>query len=295
MTTWSAARWKRFLAIVGVCAWIVLAVPWHAYLRRWSGSIGHIGPTIVLGTFFGSTTLSALWLVFGVAGHARRLWIWLVCGMATTAALTINAWMSGGLQNDGPIMCLILGAVAMTQCALIAGVLWILGKATSARLRHLDELPVAVSGGDQQFGIGAVLTVTGIVAAVLGSMRLLLEWQTPNSNIVVHSIAFFGYFVLCNLFVALPFIITSLLRRFALVCSLIAIALAAGVTALEVSGYRQLDNHPGGDPWSTLLPVNIIQVGWVLLALSFVRRAGYRLSAAIPVSPRPEASAAPPP
>jgi hypothetical protein len=286
----SPARLNRDLAIVGVCAWLALAVAWPAYLGPWSKSIG---PNFVLGTFCGSTTLSALWLVFGAAGYARRLWIWLLCGMATAAALTINAWMSGGLQNDGPMMCLIMGAVAMTQSALIAGVLWILGKATGARLRHLDELSSKVGGGDQQFGIGAVLTVTGIVAAVLGGMRLLLEWQTPRSNIVVHSTAFLGYFVLCNLFVALPFTITPLLRRFALTCTLVALVLVVGVTALQVSGYRQFDNHPG-DGWNRFLPVNVIQVGWVLLALYFVRRAGYRLSAAIPASHRPEASAAQP-
>ena len=124
-----------------------------------------------------------------------------------------------------------------------------------------------------------MLVVTGLIAAILGGIRLALEVLTPEFKAGGRTIVIYGYLVLCNLFVVLPMIVAPLLRRFALTCTLAGLGFVGLITAFEASGFNQIESGPD-DAWAILLPLNFVQVGWVLLALYVVRRAGYRLSAA---------------
>ena len=290
----SADRLRRALAIIGLCAWLALLLVIPDFFSRWSGWAGRISAGVLLGTFFGGTTLSAMWLVFGRKGYARRIGRWLACCLAIMAAMTVNCLVSIMPMGRVVPMSALFGAVAAVQSGLIAGLLWILGKTTGAHLRHLDELPSDILGADQQFGIRAVLIATGLIAAVLSGIRWALDLNIPESSPDRRGIVIFGFLVLCNLFVVLPLIIGPLLRRFALTSTLAALGFVGLITALEVSGINQIERG-AANAWSILLLLNYAQAGWVLLALCFVRRAGYRLSAAIPVSPRPGAFAATPP
>jgi hypothetical protein len=286
MTPRSTAM-RRALAIIGVCAWLVLALVRPDFFSRWSSLAGQIGGGVMMGTFFGTTTLAAVWLAFGRQGFAGRIGQWLACCLAIMAAATVNMWMGGVPLDRVPPISALLSAVAVVQSALIASLLWILGKTTGIRLCHLDALPA-----DQQFGIRAVLVVTGLIAAILGGIRWALELHTPAPSAVSRAVSIYGYLVLCNLFMVLPLIVAPLLRRFALACTLGAIGFVVLVTAFEVSGLNQIERGPR-DGLLVLLPLNLAQVGWLVLALFVVRRAGYRLSAATPASHRSDTAAAP--
>ena len=94
----------------------------------------------------------------------------------------------------------------------------------------------------------------------------------------------FAYLALCNVFVTMPLLVAPLLRRFALVCTLLALAFVTLVTVGENSALVFIERAPNNTQlivWQRMYwATNYFQAMWVLLALGTLRLGGYRLAAA---------------
>lgn len=262
--------------MVGGSALVALVVAQPGLFSRWSSLAGQLGGGLLMGNLFGTITLVGIWVTFGTATLGGRVGRLVGCCLAIAAAATISAMIGGVPVSRLPPISMLFGVVAIVQCLLVTSLLWILGNASRARLRHLDDLPRSVRATDQQFGIREVLVVTAIIAVLLGAIRLILQLAPGAASPLTQGAIIWGYLVLCNVFIVLPVIVSPLLRRFALTCTLIALVFVGVVTGLEVTALHRIEKGPDTG-WIVFSLANYVQSAWVLLALGVLRYGGYRL------------------
>jgi hypothetical protein len=255
---------------------VALVVAQPGLFSRWSSVAGQLGGGVLMGTLFGTITLFAIWVALGTTTLGGTITRSVVCCLAIGAAATINALIGGVPINRLPPLSMLFCVVAIVQCLLVTGLLWILGKASRARLCHLESLPSGVRTADQQFGIREVLVVTAIIAVLLGAIRLILQLAPGAASPLAQGAIIWGYWVLCNVFIVVPVIVAPLLRRFALACTLIALVFVGVVTGLEVTALHRIEKGPDTG-WIAFALGNYVQSAWVLLALVVLRYGGYRL------------------
>jgi len=204
-----------------------------------------------------------------------------LCGSALVAVL-LNGLLSNMPDGQFPAFAGVFGLIAVGQWLLIAIPLWLLLTRRGISFRHVGELSPDVRATDQQFGIREILIVTAVTASLLSAIRWLfasLPWAPDES--MRRGLMIFGYLALCNVFVTLPLLVAPLLRRFAHVSTLIALAFIALITSCEVPAFHQVERNSTNERivWITLWVMNYVQAMWVLMALGTLRAGGYRLAA----------------
>ena len=137
--------------------------------------LNEISIGVVLGTLFGQASLAAAWTALG----PFRLIMRLPMSAAWIAAMVLLVAVG---ESHMPLQgLLIVGGAFTGQWLLVQMPLWTLVRIYGLRIAHGGDLK-ASPAADQQFGIGQLMILTGIVAVVLGAGRLLLGGFTWESD-----------------------------------------------------------------------------------------------------------------
>ena len=267
-------------ALLGLTAVVSVAAQ-PEYYARMSSWAPHIANGMRFANFLALISIAAFWMAAGFPRPVVRIVQSVsVCGVAVLAS-----YVSTGFVNmSSPELFGFLGALcvmALCQWTLMVGLLWPVLAVRDIRLRHVQELS-ADHRVTSQFAIRDIAAVTIAVAVFLASIRWWVLSQQAASPAASRTIFFFGYLLLCNLLITVPLLFAPLLRRHAIVCSLIAVGMVGLATVCEIAIFL----HSQQIPWPynqnfrrMIWSMNCIQALWVLLAMGALRLGGYRLSA----------------
>jgi len=274
------------VALLGLAAGtLILAQP--EYYARTSAGAPHVANGMRFANFLALIALAAFWTAAGFPRTVMRV----VQALSVCAVAVFAAYLNACLENmSNPELLGFLGVlslVALGQWALMVGLLWPLLAIRGIRLRHVQELSDD-GWATKQFAIRDIAALTIVVAIFLASLRWWIVSQQGANPSTSRTIFFFGYLVLCNLLVTIPLFFAPLVRRHAIACTLMAVALVGLITVCEIAIFL----HYHQIPWPynqnfrrMFWSMNCIQALWVLLAMGTLRLGGYRLSA----PPRPVA------
>jgi hypothetical protein len=280
--------WTAVCLLCGL-AWCLIVGLQTTYFLIWFPWAAAAVTGVQFGIFFGLILLAAAWTSLGSSPWRSRIWQSLLLGLLAVLAVLTNVLVGGWLWPGsrsllaGSLLTTtgMYGIVALGQWLLVAVPLGLLRYQRKVCLRHTSDVPLSTFHADQQFGIREVIILTVLTAILLGAIRGLIQMK-PWFPGYIDNLASLGYLALCHVFFALPLLVAPLLRRFALVATVAAMALTAVVTASELAVYIQF-----------MPPVNTIQVEiwrevtWaanssqaivVVAVLGTLRAGGYRLA-----------------
>jgi len=280
----------RILPALGALALLIVVAMQPDLLGRWSGWVAVAAPAVQYGTFFGLIALAAGWTVFSFARPKARIFHSLVLVAMSVLAMCLGGLLGNVARGELLAFAGVIGLVAIAQWLMIAGLLWPLLATRNVRLCNVQDLTSVERAKSQQYGIREMLIATAVAAVLLGAIRWFLSQPWPSSldSSASRTLLVFGYLAACNTFVMLPLLVSPLLRRFAMVSTLLALAFVAVVSVCELTALRQQFGPVHAAHAINLGVVcwlmNFTQAGWVLAALITFRADGYRLVAAIAVN-----------
>lgn len=238
---------------------------------------------IFLGTMYGQATIAAVWAALG-PGPVRWRYlgsiVWMVLMIAAWAAGLAALFVSNSFRVSGwdSEWWLVVGSV-LGQWMLGQIPLWTLGWLSNQRIARADEqagLPTLLK---PQYGIRELMLLTAAVAVVLGIGRLLLPWLTSTfSQGNLREVPIFAFVVFVNLVLTLPVFLGVLLRRGAILGTLVALGFVAIATWLELSLMFAMFGNAGADVTLMFCIMNGVQAAWALAAAGLLRAAGFQLT-----------------
>lgn len=280
------------MALVALALLAMVAIQIR-YLMRWGGWAQCVAFGSLSGTFVGLIALAAAYSIIGRGSLRSRLALSVLLCVAAVGAVPVH-FLIGEVfvipyrRVDTSKLVSTAGLFSLFgigQWLLVGGLLWIVIRMRSLRLSHVSEIPPDTGASDQQFGVRDVLLLTAVIGALLAAIRWLPVAKTAlGEGALGGGFAYFAYLALCNVFILLPLLVAPLLRRYALVATLVALVFVAVVTIGQNSALEWIAKVPSSMQlliwhriaWAT----NYVQALWVLLALGIVRAGGYRLAAA---------------
>jgi hypothetical protein len=231
---------------------------------------------LMMGTLFGQVSLAAAWVALGPLRMIVRLTLsglWLV---ALWLSLAIGAAASGAQPTE---MLVLVGGILL-QWILVQIGPWILAAFCGLRITHRSELG-KLQLSDQQFGIRQLLILTAIVAVLLGGTRFLLtrfQWAQTQPD-WAEGLKIFSFLAVANAVLTLPLLAAGLLRRHAVIASIVAVGFALALVAVEYPAFTLIAR--GGPPAEELIAIflwmNATQCAWVLTIVGILRAGGFRL------------------
>lgn len=268
----TAIYW-RVSPLIG-CGWLLTLVL--------IASIRGIGPPspfvvgLIIGTLFQLIVLASAW---GALGPGKLLW-----RIPLSLVWTWTMGLAFALPEHGDPQVSIVFMLIATALWLIALLpLWLTALGFGLRLRYQAESPDADAAKERQFGIGQLMIFTTFVAVLAGIAKLLLSSQLiPDPD--REFITVISVLVVTQILLSVPLIFSGLLQQRVALASVIALALAAIVTVLELLTISQV--MPLGMPrqeYFVFTWANVFSAVWVLTFTAVVRGSGYRFGL-----PRPE-------
>ena len=274
----SHRKWISLAIIVGAVGigWLLLAL-----LNPDGQGSGEFVTGILLGTLFGQVSLVAAWTALGPFSLIRRLPL----AFTVLAAISISISVNLARDNNNELVALlILCGALLLQWILVQAPVWLLVVVYGLRIHHRCDAPLGNQSSNLQFGIRQVMTLTALVAVVLGACRMLLGglqlevgddgwWETC---------VIFGFIVLTNCVVSLPMVAASLLPKHALLASVGSLTFAALACLLEVPLFNVIVDNLGPssttENYVTFFVLNLVQCFWVLAPVAVLRWGGYGIN-----------------
>jgi hypothetical protein len=168
------------------------------------------------------------------------------------------------------------------QWLLIQGLLWILVALMGLSIRHGDDVSTVPGSRHRQFGIRELMTLTLIVATVLGAGRLMLGGMAQDRSAPGFSggAAVLVAIGISNAAIAFPFVAASLLRTRVASGLLAAALLAALATWLEIGLLQWIEGRTMPAKESMIAGVvSSVQAIWIVVIVFLLRIGGYELTA----------------
>jgi hypothetical protein len=238
---------------------------------------------LYLGTLYGQATLAAVWTVLGTGPLVVR--VPLVLGWVVALVLASVASMLVWRHDYEPMFA--FSTLGQSLLALVPLLLlrWKKGIAiTDDYDPRAGLMPAA-----QQFGIGQLMILTAIIAALLGVARVIVPRLQESLSPGLHEAPAFAFVVLTNMVLTLPLALAALLPHRAILAGSVAIGFAVAATIAEVSLIRFFaPGAPAQIPPEVVVMfwvMNACQVVWVLAVLAILRLGGYRLAGSKGASP----------
>lgn len=230
---------------------------------------------LLFGTFFGETSIAAIWCALGPFSLARRLAVSSVWLAMIVLAIGINDPIPPYPDIDA---ILTYGAAVCGQWLLIAGPMWFV--ATWAGLRF--DLDSAQSTNEEsrnrQIGIREAMILTAVVAAVLGAASLRsggLRQISVNWDLVED----LGLITVLIATMTFPCLLGLLISRRSLLSIGGALLFVAAGSALEVALICLAWPPSRGNPdvLLTIVLLAVVQTIWIIVVLQLLRIGGYEL------------------
>ena len=255
----------------------LLAIGWLCLALIDPDGRGKLQEYIVLGHLFGSlfgqTSVAAAWAAFGPLPWYVRLPLAVTWLGALVLAVAISiAWHGGPAQILALLFVLLLGQWLLMQVPL-----WALAWTYGLELVHRDD--IGQSGQPRgratlQFGIRQLMTLTLVVAIVLGILRGVIVWAVDylgGGDAII-----FIFLAVAACVMSLPLVMAALLPRRAVVATLAVLVLLALATAWELPLLRLLPKAAGPDQWIFFF-VNGFTAVWIVALIGALRLNGYGL------------------
>lgn len=266
---------RRYL--VFLCVVPILALSWLG-LTLLNPDAGRGGlEALSLGFFFGSlfghATLAAAWAAFGPGKLLWRVPLSLVWLLLVAVGVQINVTVNGGPPNGA----FLVAACMLGQWLLLQLPLWGLALGLRMRLRHSDEIEQARDPRHWQFGIRQLLIVTAIVGVMFGIGRLVLMAIGDRFQLSGGDGPILMFLALAAIPLNLPLLLGGLMRRWTVPGVVLALALIAGATLLELALLQRGMRRPSLE-WFNLAVTNGVSAAIVLAIVAVVRFNGYSLA-----------------
>jgi len=232
----------------------------------------------LLGTLFGQTTLAAAWAAFGPLAWYARLplaggWLALLW-----LAMALNVSIHNG-PGPGEFL-IVLAACLLGQWLLVQVPLWGLAWAYDLRVAQRLETPLTGSQRTLQFGIRQLMTLTAVVASILGAGRAVIPLLAKSfQNWGGGEGVIFAFLAIAAVVMTLPLVMAALLPRVAaVVASLSVLLLIALATSWELPLLQLVSTRTGPGPLDFIF-INAFTAAWILVLIGVVRLGGYSLVA----------------
>ena len=200
---------------------------------------------------------------------------------AVVLAFGFNLVREGNSQGF-PVL-LVYGSCLLLQWILVQLPLWLIGTRYRLIVCFPTQTNVVNEQRGHQFGIREVMALTALVAIVLGVGRLALGGiqgsGASGSFGKGKEILIFLSLALANAIVSLPFLLSLLLPRIALVATCAGLLLAAFATAIELSLLSLVWFGPssGWEDSLTFVAINAFQCAWVFAVIGLLRLGGFQV------------------
>jgi hypothetical protein len=238
-----------------------------------AGQGEYVGLGYLFGTMFAHTTLAAGWLAFGPTPLLLRLpgsaaWV-----AALLCALAINLKRYGGPGEVATLMACCL----LAQWFVVQLPLWMLAIGYGLRLQHRDHSSRIPGPCDRQFGIRQVMTLTAIVAILLGIGRLVLPPLAESLNVEGEA-PIFIFLGVAAIVVTVPLLLAALVPHRTLLTVVGVMTILAVATALELPLLNAVHSLRGGPNLGHFIGINAFTAAWILGVVGIFRFGGYGLA-----------------
>jgi hypothetical protein len=272
----SAWRWIGALAALGLVG-LGTVFPGDNKSLLSLASFGYL-----FGTMLSLTTLAAAWAVLGTGKLARRMLLSALLVAAVVATFVINLVLHEA-RGQALDVSVVFGIIFYGQWLFAQVPLWFLAIAYGLRATSLHDEQADAPHVNRQFGIRQLMTVTAVVAVVLGIGRLLVGWlMRDDQGFSASSEGFlvYGFIAASGVVCILPLVLAMLLSRGATIAAVVSLVFVGFATWAEWSGLQAIPNTLSPDFKWIFVPMNAVQVAWVLAITALLRRGGYRLTMA---------------
>jgi hypothetical protein len=271
------SAWRWILAIIGLGLVSLTFVQPNSTSEGLSYAI--IG--YLYGTMLSLTTLAAAWAVLGTGKLMRRMMLSALLVLAVTLAVSTNLTLHE--QSEGALLFLVvIGTVLFGQWLFAQVPLWFLAIAYGLRLTILHDEQADVPHTTRQFGIRQLMTVTAIVAVVLGIGRVLVGWLMRDDEFLSDSGQVFviiGFIAATGVISILPLVLAMFLSRGAAIAAIRSLVFLGLASWAAGPLFRVITKAPAGSgpEYLHFLAINAVQAAWVIAIAALLRWAGNRL------------------
>ena len=220
-----------------------------------------------LGSLFAHATLAAAWAALGPGPWKWRIPLSLAWVFTLPIAIAINIAINGG-PDEAPF---ILGCCYFGQWLLLQLPLGGLALVFGIQLRRPADVGQDPTSNQVRFGIRHLLIVMLVTSVVLGIGRAIV----PLISIGSREWHIFIFLAVAAIVVTLPLILASLMRRMAILGTLLAIILVGLATAFELPLLQSLGGV--GPDAEHFVAINAASSVLILLIVGIVRLNGYCL------------------
>ena len=143
-------------------------------------------------------------------------------------------------------------------------------------LRHTDDIEQQFDPRQWQFGIRQLIIITAMVGVTFGVGRMFLTTFGDRFTLVGGEGPIIMFLATATVVLTLPLLLAGLMRRLAIPGVLLALALTAGATYMEIPLMARLMG--GAVPRGLdLAAINAVSAFVVLIIVAIVRVSGYSL------------------
>ncbi len=231
--------------------------------------------TIVFGSLFGQTILSAAWLTLGPGVYWQRALLSVSWMILAGGSISANFFAYGpGFYDLGPFF--VFNFCLMGQWFFVQGILWCLSLATGLKMQTDQETSLASDAGHRQFGIKQLMQFTVIVSVILAIGRAvvtLIPFRASLQEFLVIAFVFLAAVV-----PLLPLMLAPLLPRWWILAIFAGVVLFGFGTAIELPLIMLMDEDNDKNSLYMFALVNCGAATWVLVVTLSARWSGYRLA-----------------
>jgi hypothetical protein len=272
--------WRWILAIIGLGLLpLIVRHPGGP-----SDAIEYAFVGYLYGTMLSLTTLAAAWAVLGTGKLMRRMMLSALLVLAVALAVAIKFALLERSERAILFM-VVFGTVLCGQWLFAQVPLWFLAIAYGLRLTSLHDQQADAPRTTRQFGIRQLMTVTAVVAVVLGIGRLLVGWLLRDEGFLDDAgegFLIIGFIAATGVVSILPLVLAVLVARGATIAaggSLVFLGLATWAELPLLQVVTRTTAAVGPELWH-FIAINAFQAAWVIAITALLRWGGYRLAMA---------------